>query len=115
MNQQTDPQAKLASVDLDQWRQEIDVFAAATASALDSIVSELSTACSGNPVRSIYQTGHTKTADNRSPISRTSKNETAVKRASGPQTSVTRTNSATNGGSRLASIKEKLASRINKD
>ena len=115
MNQQTDPHSKLVNVDLDQWRQEIDVFTKATASALDAIVSELSNACSGNPVPSVSQTSQTRTSATRNPIAKPSHSETAVKRAPASHALGSKTNLPTNGGSsRLASIKEKLASRINK-
>ena len=114
MSHQSDPQTKLASIDLDQWRQEIDAFTAATMSALDAIVNELSNACSGDGVPERLPARRNTTIAQHPSVAKQSHNDSAVKRTNAAGSSAKKSNSPSDERSRLASIKEKLASRINK-
>lgn len=112
MNNQTEPESKLANVDLDQWRRDIDTFAAATASALDAIVNELSNNCSSDGVSSVSSSHRIAKLPLRNPIAKPSLNEAVVKRSTAAPSSAKKSSSPSNGSSRLALIKEKLASRM---
>ena len=108
MKNQSETETNSFNVDLDQWRRDIDTFASATTSALDAIVNELSNACSGGEIRPIASTA------SRIPIAKQSKVNTTTSR----QNTTSKTNntpSSTGSNSRLASLKEKLASRMNKN
>jgi len=108
MKNQTETETNSINVDLDQWRRDIDTFASAMTSALDAIVDELSNACSGSDIRPNSST--TK----RAPVARQSKINSTANR---PATTSKPNNSSasTSSNSRLASLKEKLASRMNKN
>ena len=108
MKNQSETETNSFNVDLGQWRRDIDTFASATTSALDAIVSELSNACSGGEIRPVGRRA------NRTPIAKQSKVNTTTSR----QNTTSKTNntpSSTGSNSRLASLKEKLASRMNKN
>ena len=113
MINRTDPESILPNVDLEQWRRDIDVFAEAITSALDAIVSELSIACSGDevPAASPKQAMTAKHV----PVAKQAIRESTVKRAIASPSRDNQRASTFAGGSRLASIKEKLASRMKKD
>ena len=118
MSDQADTGSKFINVDLEQWRRDIDTFAAATTSALDAIISDLSTVCSGGQVSSVAQSPPIQM----NPVNATQATDlqqTKIKTiASRPVTasgSTEKSAAPSNGGNRLASLKEKLASRINKN
>jgi len=109
MNNQTEPEPNLATVDLDQWRRDIAIFAAATSSALDAIVDELSNSCSSDGVSTVSSSRGIPAIPFRSPIVPPQKNESVVQGTPAEPASA-----SYNGSSRLALIKEKLASRMKK-
>ena len=114
VNNRPDSPTKLGSVDLDQWRQEIDVFAAATIAALDAIVSELSTTCSGDQVSPVPPNPQDLVVTRRTPVAKTDPDDSAVKRNTALHSPVNKSTPPSGTGNRLASIKEKLASRMNR-
>ena len=114
MSDQTDIASECINVDLEQWRRDIDTFAAATTSALDAIVSELSTVCSGDQVSSVAGSSSVRATAKPTTVLQHAKNESDSVKAPTAPSSSSRSTALTNGGSRLASLKEKLASRINK-
>ena len=113
MINRTDPESTFPNVDIEQWRREIEVFAAATTSALDAIVFELSNACTvdGVPAVSPQQTEITK----HDPVANHANNGSSAKRATASRRTICESPSTPSGSSRLALIKEKLASRMKND
>lgn len=114
MSDPTDTASECINVDLEQWRRDIDTFAAATTSALDAIVSELSTVCSGDQVSSVTGSSPVQATAKQTTVLQHAKNEADAVKATAATSSISKSVIPTNGGSRLASLKEKLASRINK-
>ena len=114
MSDQTSTESEIINVDLEQWRRDIDTFAAATTSALDAIVSELSTVCSSDQVSSVARSSPVQVTTNRATDLQQAENEDDAVKAATATSSIDKSTTPTNGGSRLATLKEKLASRINK-
>ena len=114
MSDKTTSDAQFIDVDLEQWRRDINTFASTTQGALDAIVDELSNALGGS-----------KSASRRKPNEKTnhalSTNQVAKNTDSGggktkPVTKKTSDPQGSNAGreDRLASVKQKLASRMAK-
>ena len=114
MSGQTSTESEFINVDLEQWRRDIDTFAAATTSALDAIIIELSTVCSGDQVSSVVRSSPVQVTTNRATDLQQADNEADALKAATATSSIDSSTTPTNGGSRLATLKEKLASRINK-
>jgi len=109
MSDQAKTESKFVNVDLEQWRRDIDTFAAATTSALDAIIGELSIVCSGGKVNSFARSNESKLPAKRAKIPQQGRPQTRAVR-----TATDKSTTQAASGSRLASLKEKLASRINK-
>ena len=116
MNNQIDTESTFVSVDLEQWHRDIDTFTAATTSALDAIICELSTVCSGGKVSPVVSKSIPTQATPKPALSsqQLKKDSGTVRATAALLSSNEKSDSPANSGSRLASLKEKLASRINK-
>lgn len=108
MSDQIDTDSNFIDLDLEQWRREIDTFAAATTSALDAITGELSTVCSGGQVSSIAKSAPAQLSEKGTTVLPRSTHEPGAVRPA-----IDKNTTPTSSGGRLASLKEKLASRIN--
>jgi len=113
MSEHADTESKFVNVDLEQWRRDIDTFAAATTSALDAIIGELSTVCSGGQVRSLPRNSERQLPVKRKTVLQQGASDVRPVRTAATNSSTDRGTTPASG-SRLASLKEKLASRINK-
>lgn len=112
MNDATDKQTKFINVDLEQWQRDINAFSAATKSALDSIIGDLSAACNGHPERSSAIDNHVQKSAKPRRVAKQSQSSVvpALPRVSRTGNNV----SAFNEGGRLASVKERLARQVKK-
>lgn len=107
---ETEPQ--FISLDLEQWRRDIQAFATTTRGALNAIVSELSNQCSGKPGTRPVSLAREASTEATLPL--TSKPATALNRPKPlkPSTGSTASDAAATSEGRLSRLKQKLADRL---